>query len=230
FDSLVRNVDSSTKFYMYLYFLQLMIRAKVGDLSSHTTKYASHALTQKVFTNMIRVGKGFSGVDTPLFEGMIVVQQVGEGVAEVNVKDVSTAGVTTEGAASAADDVVPTAVDEPFVPSPTPPTPPPQPSQDIPSTSQDKIAQALEITKLKQRVKKLERRNKASKLRRLKRVGTAQRIETSDDTVMDDVSKRRRMITDMDADVDVTLKDVAAQDVEIDESEDVQGGKQNNLI
>nr|GFD44347.1 hypothetical protein [Tanacetum cinerariifolium] len=40
---------------------------------------------------------------------------------------------------------------------------------------QDKITQSLEITKLKQRVKKLERRNKlkVSKLRRLKRVGAA---------------------------------------------------------
>nr|GFA06650.1 hypothetical protein [Tanacetum cinerariifolium] len=52
---------------------------------------------------------------------------------------------------------------------------------------QDKIAQTLEITKLKQKVKKLERRNKlkVSKLRRLKRVGTSQRVDTSEDTVMD---------------------------------------------
>nr|GEX50483.1 ribonuclease H-like domain-containing protein [Tanacetum cinerariifolium] len=68
FDSLVRNVDSSTKFYMYPRFLQLMIRAQVGDLSLHSTKYSSPALTQKVFANMRRVGKGFSRVDTPLFE------------------------------------------------------------------------------------------------------------------------------------------------------------------
>nr|GEW79601.1 hypothetical protein [Tanacetum cinerariifolium] len=47
FDSLVRNVDSSSKFYMYPRFLQLMIRAQVGGLSSHTTKYSSPALTQK---------------------------------------------------------------------------------------------------------------------------------------------------------------------------------------
>nr|GEW46563.1 hypothetical protein [Tanacetum cinerariifolium] len=47
FDSLVRNVDSSTKFYMYLRFLQWMIKAQVSDLSSHTTKYSSYALTQK---------------------------------------------------------------------------------------------------------------------------------------------------------------------------------------
>nr|GEZ12493.1 hypothetical protein [Tanacetum cinerariifolium] len=156
--------------------------------------------------------------------------QVGEGVAKVNVEDVSTAGVAAEGAASAADDEVPAAVDEPSIPSPPPPTQPPPPSQDIPSTSQDKIAQALEITKLKQRVKKLERRNKlkASKLRRLKKVGTSQKVETSDDTVMDDVSTQGRIIIDMDANKDVTLKDVAAvakdvQEAKIEESLDVQG-------
>nr|GEX54124.1 reverse transcriptase domain-containing protein [Tanacetum cinerariifolium] len=132
---LVRNVDSSTKFYMYPHFLQLMIRKQVGDLSSHTIKYSSPALTQKVFANMRRVGKGCSGVETPLFGGMIVEQQVGEGTDEVNVEDVSTAGVAAEGAASVADDEVPVAVDEPSIPSPPPHTPPPQPSQDQPSTS-----------------------------------------------------------------------------------------------
>nr|GFD52737.1 hypothetical protein [Tanacetum cinerariifolium] len=33
-------------------------------------------LIQKVFANIRSVGKGFSGVDTPLFEGMLVPQQV----------------------------------------------------------------------------------------------------------------------------------------------------------
>nr|GEV26035.1 hypothetical protein [Tanacetum cinerariifolium] len=36
------------------------------DLSSHNTKYTSLALTQKVVANMRRIGKGFSGVETPL--------------------------------------------------------------------------------------------------------------------------------------------------------------------
>nr|GEW06873.1 ribonuclease H-like domain-containing protein [Tanacetum cinerariifolium] len=96
---------------------------------------------------------------------------------------------------------------------------------------QDKIAQSLEITKLKQRVKKLERRIKlkVSKLRRLKRVGTAQRVDTSDDTVMDYVSKQGWIIASTDAYEDVTLKDVAdiakevVVDAEIEESADVQG-------
>nr|GEW64868.1 hypothetical protein [Tanacetum cinerariifolium] len=157
FDSLVRNVDSFTKFYMYPCFLQLIIRKQVGDLSLHTTKNDSGTAS-------------------------------GEGAAEVNVEDVSIAGVAAEGAASVADDEVPAAVDEPSIPLHTPPTTSPQPSQDQHSTSQ---------------------------------VGTAQRIETSDDTVMDDVSKQERIIADIDADKDVTLKDVAAvakgvQDAEID--------------
>nr|GEU38042.1 xylulose kinase-1 [Tanacetum cinerariifolium] len=215
FDSLVRNVDSPTKFYMY----------QVGDLSSHSTKYTSPALTQKVFANMRRLGKGFFGVETPLFEGMIVEQPVAEGADEVHDEGVPAAGIVVEGDVSAANDEVPTADDEPSIPSPTPPTPPPQSSQDVPLTSQvyltppqlpqDKIAQALEITKLKSRVKKLERKNKVSKLKILKKVGSALRIDTSYDTVMDD-------------DVVDDAKD--GQDADIDESVDIQGRTADTTI
>nr|GEW89205.1 hypothetical protein [Tanacetum cinerariifolium] len=72
FDSMVRNVDSPSKFLMYPWFLQVIINAQVDDLSSHTNQYISLALTQKVFANMRRIGKGFSGVETPLFATMIV--------------------------------------------------------------------------------------------------------------------------------------------------------------
>nr|GEY89647.1 hypothetical protein [Tanacetum cinerariifolium] len=96
FDGLVRNVDSSTKFYMYPRFLQLMIKAQVGDLSSHTIKYSSPTLTQKVFANMRRVGKGFSRVETPLFKGMIVAQQADD-AADFNVDDVAGGCIQTGG-------------------------------------------------------------------------------------------------------------------------------------
>nr|GEV88892.1 retrotransposon protein, putative, Ty1-copia subclass [Tanacetum cinerariifolium] len=171
-----------------------------------------------------------SGVETPLFESMLVEQQVDEeGDADENDETVN-AGDAAEGDVSAAHGEVPTVVKEPSIPSPTPPTPPPQPSQDIPSTSQvqqtppqspqvqpprvehlefDKVAQALEITKLKRMVKKLERRNKVRKLklRRLQRVGTSQRVETSNETVLDDVSNQGRMIAKMDQDDAVVLED-----------------------
>nr|GEU96533.1 ribonuclease H-like domain-containing protein [Tanacetum cinerariifolium] len=56
-------------------FIHLIIQNQLGDLSTHTTKYISPALTQKVFANMRRVGKGCSGVDTSLFEGMLVARE-----------------------------------------------------------------------------------------------------------------------------------------------------------
>nr|GEX98015.1 hypothetical protein [Tanacetum cinerariifolium] len=108
FNSLVRNVDSTIKFYMSPYFLQLLIRKQVGYLSTHTTKYASPTLTQKVFTNMRRVKKGFSRVETPLFEGMLVGQEIGEeGDAGEHVEDV-TAGDDAQGDDTAAHGEVPT--------------------------------------------------------------------------------------------------------------------------
>nr|GEV14622.1 retrotransposon protein, putative, Ty3-gypsy subclass [Tanacetum cinerariifolium] len=84
--NMVRNVDSPSKFLMYPWFLQVMINAQVDDLSSHNTKYTSPALTQKVFANMKRIGKGFSRVKTPLFDIVLVQPQVHD-AAEVDVKD-----------------------------------------------------------------------------------------------------------------------------------------------
>nr|GEV87094.1 reverse transcriptase domain-containing protein [Tanacetum cinerariifolium] len=59
------------------------------------------------------VGKGFYRVETPLFEGMIVEQQVNEGADEMHDEGVPAVGVAAEGDVSAVDDVVPTAVEEP---------------------------------------------------------------------------------------------------------------------
>nr|GFB26110.1 hypothetical protein [Tanacetum cinerariifolium] len=100
----------------------------------------------------------------------------------------------------------------------------------VEALKQDKVAQALEIIKLKQRVKKLERKNKlkVSGLRRLKKVKTAQRVESSADTVMDyqeDASKQGEIIANIDADEDVILKHVTIieKDAEIKKDADVQG-------
>nr|GEX98779.1 reverse transcriptase domain-containing protein [Tanacetum cinerariifolium] len=79
---------------------------------------------EEIFTelSMMGVGKGFFRVDTHLFEGIIMAQQADD--------------VADEGAASVDVDVVPAVVDEPSIPSPTPSTQPPPPLQDLPSTSQ----------------------------------------------------------------------------------------------
>nr|GEV07651.1 putative ribonuclease H-like domain-containing protein [Tanacetum cinerariifolium] len=187
FDSLARNVDSSSKFYM---------------------------------------------VETPLFEGMIVAQQADDVADEVAV-------------------VVPTPPPSPIAQPSSPPQQQQQPSQPttismdllnnlldtctaltrrVENLKQDKIAQAIKITKLKQRVRKLEKKKKLrfSGLKRLRKVRTTQRIESSVDTVMDDqenASKQGEIIANIDADKDVTLKDVAAvaKKVKVEKDADVQG-------
>nr|GEW85544.1 hypothetical protein [Tanacetum cinerariifolium] len=196
----------STKLTFYKAFFSSQWKKQVGDLS-----------TQKVFANMRRVGKGFFEVDTPLFEGMLVAQEVAEGADEVHDEGVPADGIIAEGVVSAADDVVPT-VDvgismsllQELMDTCTALT------RRVEHLELEMIPQALEITKLKQRVKKLEKRNKLKvlKLWRLKRVGSSQRIDTSDDTVMDDVSKQGGIIENIDADEDVVLED--AKDVAVD--------------
>nr|GFA58809.1 hypothetical protein [Tanacetum cinerariifolium] len=192
---LVRNVDSSSKFYMYPWFIQLIIQNQIGDLSTHTTRYIFPTLTQKVFANIRRVVKGFSGGETPLFEGMLTAREIAkEGIAEEQVQadDVVAAAVQETVAEDVANEAIPS--------TPTPLILPSPPSHDIPSTSQK-----LEIIKLKARVKRLERVNKvkSSKLRHLKKVGTSQRIESSDD--MKDVFNQGRMIDDLDKDEGIEL-------------------------
>nr|GEX71152.1 hypothetical protein [Tanacetum cinerariifolium] len=190
-------------------------------------------------TILVRVGKGCSGVETPLFEGMLVA---GEPKEQGNAKE-HVQGNVDDAAQGADTDVSGDDVQDQSIPSPTPPTPPPQPPQDIPSTSQvqsllrqpqspipaqpqgtdflmsllqealdacaaltrrvehlehDKVAQDLEITKLKTRVKKLERANKG------------------------------RMIADLDKDEGITLMDdegakKKAEDVQVAGDEQVKG-------
>nr|GEZ81768.1 hypothetical protein [Tanacetum cinerariifolium] len=231
--------EKPSKFYMYPRFIQLVIQAQVVDLSSYTTRYISPVLTQKVFANMRRVGKGFSGVETPLFENMLEVREV-DAEEEVQVPaqdDVDQENVTEE----TADDVAqPTS---PLPPSPvilslpphqSPIPPPPQAAEGssllvqqvldkcsalvlrIEELETSNTAQQLEILKLKARVKKLERLNKvkSSKLRRLKKVGTSQRIESLEDE--ENMFNQGRISVDIDKGIELVLsmqEDTKVQEV-----------------
>nr|GEU94562.1 hypothetical protein [Tanacetum cinerariifolium] len=201
-----------------------MINAQVDDLSSYNTKYTSPALTQKAVEDAAK--------------------------DEDDVNEVS-AELTPPSPTPVTPPLSPTQEHIPSPPhaqTAQPSSPPPQePSQttDISSSvmtllntlmetyvtvtkqvanlEHDKIAQAIEITKLKQRVRRLKKKRqfKSSRLKRLRKVGTAQRVESSADTVMDDqedASKQQGGIVELDADEDVTLVD-AEEDV----NADVQG-------
>nr|GEW44277.1 hypothetical protein [Tanacetum cinerariifolium] len=203
----------STKLMFYKAFFssqqKFLIHTILQCMSAKRTSWNEFSSSMAFAIICLSSGKGFSGVETPLFEGMLVEQEIKEeGDADEHVKEV-TDGDAAHGDVSAAHREVPTVTEEPSIPSPTPPSPPPQPPQDLPLTS--RVQQTPpQSPQLKRRVKKLEKRNKvtALKLRRLQRVGTSQRVVTSNDTVMDDESNQGRMIAKMDQDdAVVQLKD-----------------------
>ncbi|GKA36590.1 hypothetical protein Tco_0723155 [Tanacetum coccineum] len=70
--ALMGNVDSSVKFLMYPRFVQVFLDKQVGDMFTHDEIVVTPSHTKKVFGNMKRVGKGFSGAVTPLFPTMMV--------------------------------------------------------------------------------------------------------------------------------------------------------------
>ncbi|GJS77597.1 hypothetical protein Tco_0727478 [Tanacetum coccineum] len=82
FKSMVKIVDSSVKFLMYPRFVQVFLEKKIGDMSTHNEIFVTRSHTKKVFGNMKRVRKGFSGAVTPLFLTMMVQAQeeMGEGL------------------------------------------------------------------------------------------------------------------------------------------------------
>ncbi|GJW71103.1 hypothetical protein Tco_0128020 [Tanacetum coccineum] len=81
FDNMVKNLEGGVKFLMYPRFVQVFLDKQVEGMSKHKEIYVTPSHTKKVFANMKRQGKDFSGRDTPLFPTMTVQaqEQVGEG-------------------------------------------------------------------------------------------------------------------------------------------------------
>nr|GEW64230.1 hypothetical protein [Tanacetum cinerariifolium] len=206
--------------------------------------YTSPALTQK----------GFSGVETPLFATMIVQPPpfVVKEEADVKVHAAPTSPSPTTAPSSPPQEPIPRPPQaQPAAPS-SPPQAKPQPdtfdssisilnalmdtcatlSQKVSHLEQDKIAQALEIIKLKKRVKKLEKqqRSKSLGLKRLRKIRTSQRVESSAETIksaQEDASKQRGRIKAIDDDEDITLVDAKTQ---VDLGAELQGRKDEYTI
>ncbi|GJY87242.1 hypothetical protein Tco_0501870 [Tanacetum coccineum] len=254
FDNMVKNLEGGVKFLMYPRFVQVFLDKQVEGMSKHKKIYVTPSHTKKVFANMKRQGKDFSGRDTPLFPTMIVQAQEQEGEGSVmptvpqhtptinqpsssqpqkkqkprkskkQNTEVSQPSDSTEPIADEApnDENVTTHSNDPLLSGEerlklnelmelcT------NLSQRVLDLENTKTSQAAEITKLKERVKKLERRNKSRTpgLKRLRKVGRTARIESSEDEglgAQEDASKQGRKIADLDADAEVTLVDEAQE-------------------
>nr|GFC75191.1 hypothetical protein [Tanacetum cinerariifolium] len=138
---------------------------------------------------MRRVGKGFSRVETPLFEGMlVVVQHAEEGLVadQVPVDAAVAAAIEAHVAEDVSHDAIPLPPPH-VIPSPLqePSLPPQQPhvTPSVPTREKtDKV--------------------KSSKFRRLRKVGASRQVEYSDD--MEDVFNQGRM---MNEDEEIELED-----------------------
>ncbi|GJS99182.1 hypothetical protein Tco_0820352 [Tanacetum coccineum] len=80
FDAMVKHLDGGVKFLLYPHFLQVFINQQLGNMSTHKKIFVNPFHTKKVFANMKRAGKDFSGRITPLFDTMMVqpVEEMGE--------------------------------------------------------------------------------------------------------------------------------------------------------
>ncbi|GJU83640.1 putative ribonuclease H-like domain-containing protein [Tanacetum coccineum] len=83
FESMVKNSDNEDKFLMYPRFVQVFLDNQLEGMATHDEIYIAPSHTKKIFANMKRQGKGFSGRETPLFPTMMVQaqQEQGEGSA-----------------------------------------------------------------------------------------------------------------------------------------------------
>ncbi|GKE67633.1 hypothetical protein Tco_1521794 [Tanacetum coccineum] len=75
------NLDNAGKFMMYPRFMQVFLDKQLEEMESRKRIYVTPFHTKNIFRNLRRVGKGFSGRDTPLFLTMMVQvqQEHGEG-------------------------------------------------------------------------------------------------------------------------------------------------------
>ncbi|GJV88267.1 hypothetical protein Tco_1532205 [Tanacetum coccineum] len=215
FNNMVKNLEGGVKFLMYLRFVQVFMDKQVEDMSKHKEIYVTPSHPKKIFANMKREGKGFSGRITPLFQTMMVQapEEVGEGKQRKDsgpTEPITDKATNAEHVSTPSYDPSQSGEDRMQL----------NESMDLCTKLSDRVlalentntSQAIAIDTLKERVKKLEkkRRSRTYKPRRLYKVGLSRRIESSDDAswgAQEDASKQERKIADLDADTEVTLID-----------------------
>ncbi|GKC94567.1 retrovirus-related pol polyprotein from transposon TNT 1-94 [Tanacetum coccineum] len=243
FESMIRNLDNlSGKFLMYPRFVQVFLDQQLDGMSTHKRIYISPFHTKKIFGNMRRVGKGFSGRVTPLFQKIVVQNQLQLGKGSTILTDPHYTPTFIQPSPK------PQKTQQPRKPK-RKDTQVPQPSDPIENVADKAVhkelgdnlvraattASSLEAKQESgggpkcqetmrdtiaqtRRVKKLEKktRSRTHKLKRLYKVGLTTRVEFSDneESLGEDASKQGR-IDDIDADEEITMVSVQNMDEEM---------------
>ncbi|GJU24445.1 hypothetical protein Tco_1163066 [Tanacetum coccineum] len=208
----------------------LFLDKQVKGMSKHKEIYVTSSHTKKVFANMKRQGKDFSGRDTPLFPTMIVQAQ--EQKKQSRRKQRKDIGIPQS--SDPTEHIAYEVANEEHVPTHS--NDPPLSRVNTLGSGEDRLslkelmdlctklsdrvldlettktAQAKEIDSLKKRVKKLERKRKSKPLgmKRLFKIGRSVRVVSSEDEGLgdqEDASKQGRKIDEIDQDTEITLVD-----------------------
>ncbi|GKB78948.1 hypothetical protein Tco_0945843 [Tanacetum coccineum] len=226
FDAMVKNLDNPHKFLMYPRFIQICLNKQRRLLQTHTRTYPTLVLTQKVFNNMKRVTRGYSGEDIPLFPSMITAPDTSPS------RITSSPSLSPQHTPVSAPSTSPPPITEtsPTVEEPAP-MPHESPLQSVQSLRRDegsvslnelmdlvtqltnkvgslenelkntKKAYGTAITKLVKRVKKLEKQVKTGKASRRTKI-----VLSEDEAIEEDSSKQgRSLIEELDIDADIFL-------------------------
>ncbi|GKB85454.1 hypothetical protein Tco_0957726, partial [Tanacetum coccineum] len=210
FESMVKNLDSAGKFLMYPRFVQVFLGNQLEGMINHNRIYIAPSHINKVFANMKRQGKDFSGRVTPLFSTMMETQ---EKDIEIPQSSVPMENVADEAVYEERDDSLERATTT--------------------ATGLDVEQERGNISKTQSKATPNEPSSIGTSLgggprcqdtigdtiahTRLYKVGLSARIDSSDDEASlgdsEDASKQGRKIHDIDADEDITLENVHDADV-----------------
>ncbi|GJY79581.1 hypothetical protein Tco_0485382 [Tanacetum coccineum] len=147
----------------------LVDKKKLGDMSHHKKTYVNPSHIKKIFANMKREGKDFSGRVTPMFETMMVQANQEEGADSATPTNYHSTPIISQPSSSKPPkkksrrkqrkDSAPT--------EPTTEETPDEAHSRVLALETTKSNQSLEIKSLKKRLKSLEKRRKSRTLRRM---------------------------------------------------------------
>nr|GEW24840.1 hypothetical protein [Tanacetum cinerariifolium] len=126
-------------------FVQLLIDHQLGDMSHHKDIYDNPSLIKKVFANMKRVGTGFSGVVTLMFDNMLVLVAKEVGLIKDNIQSIS---IPTEPSTSKPHNKHKPKKQQTQAPKVS--SPKPSPEHKLPSPSNDPLPSGKDSLKLRE--------------------------------------------------------------------------------
>ncbi|GKB16184.1 hypothetical protein Tco_0850107 [Tanacetum coccineum] len=130
FEHMVSNISSPHKFLMYPRFIQICLDMQRHQLQQHTRIYHVPSLSMKVFNNMKRQTKGYSGQEVALFPSMLDVTAPSTSPSRITSSPSHSPEHSSSPTPSPLPDPTPAHTPTPTQPSPTQPSPTqPSPTQ-----------------------------------------------------------------------------------------------------